>query len=84
MDYNIFPICVYSVTDSEQMDGQETFGMLYFADIHEFEKELHSEIENIILVDELTEDWTYPDIQPKLLEEGMRRAIWASHIKKQQ
>lgn len=84
VDYNIFPICVYSVTDSEQMDGQETFGMLYFADIHEFEKELHSEIENIILVDELTEDWTYPDIQPKLLEEGMRRAIWASHIKKQQ
>lgn len=84
MDYNIFPICVYSVTDSEQMDGQETFGMLYFADIHGFEKELHSEIENIILVDELTEDWTYPDIQPKLLEEGMRRAIWASHIKKQQ
>lgn len=84
VDYNIFPICVYSVTDSDQMDGQETFGMLYFADIHEFEKELHSEIENIILVDELTEDWTYPDIQPKLLEEGMRRAIWASHIKKQQ
>ena len=40
--YDIEPICVYSVTADYNFDGAETFGMLYFADIKEFESELHS------------------------------------------
>lgn len=47
--------------------------MLYFADITAFEKELHSEIEKIIIADELPERWTYPDIQPKLMDAAKRR-----------
>lgn len=47
--------------------------MLFFAEINEFEKELHNEIEKVILVEELTKDWTYPEIQPRLLEEAGRR-----------
>ena len=43
-------------------------GMLYFAEINEFAKELHSEMEKVILMDELPENWTYPLIQPKLIE----------------
>ena len=35
-----------------------------------FEKELHSEIEKIIITDELPSEWTYPLIQPKLLEKA--------------
>ena len=42
--------------------------MLYFAEITEFAKELHSEMEKVILMDEFPENWTYPLIQPKLIE----------------
>ena len=51
---------------------KETFGMLYVADIFSFE-EIHSEIEKIVICDELIKDWTYPLIQPKLIEEAARR-----------
>lgn len=74
-EFSIKPICVYSVMRSDGQTETETFGMLYFADITVFEKELHSEIERIIITDELPERWTYPDIQPKLLAEATRRGI---------
>ncbi len=75
VDFDITPVCVYSVTAPDNFDGQETFGMLYFADIKTFEKELHSEIEKIIITDELADNWTYPQIQPKLLSEAERRGF---------
>lgn len=68
--YDIKPICVYSVVSS---DNIETFGMLYLANVSSFEKELHNEIEKIIITDKLIENWTYPLIQPKLIEEAKRR-----------
>ena len=71
--YDIRPICVYSVTAPDNFDGRETFGMLYAADIYAFERELHSEIERILVTDRLPERWTYPDIQPKLMAEAQRR-----------
>lgn len=75
IDFDISPICVYSVTAKDNFDGQESFGMLYFAQIRQFEGELHSEIEKIILTDDARVDsWTYPEIQPRLLEEYKRRA----------
>ncbi len=74
VDFDIRPVCVYSVTAPGNFDGAETFGMLYFANIKEFESELHSEIEKIELFDELPSSWTYPLIQPKLIEEYLRRA----------
>ena len=49
--------------------------MLFVADIISFEKELHSEIEKIIITDKLIENWTYPAIQPKLMEEAKRRGM---------
>ncbi len=49
--------------------------MLYLADVKEFEGELHSEIEKIVIMDELASNWTYPEIQPKLMEEAKRRNI---------
>lgn len=73
VDFDITPVCVYSVTSPDNFDGQETFGKLYFADIKSFEKELHSEIEKIIITDDLVDNWTYPQIQPKLLKEAERR-----------
>ena len=69
VDFSIRPVCVYSVT----ADGQETFGMLFYADVKAFEGELHSEIEQIVMRDELPTAWTYPEIQPYLLQEVCRR-----------
>ncbi len=73
--FDIKPICVYSVTAEYNFNGQETFGMLYFANIKKFEGELYNEIEKIILTDSLDIDWTYPGIQPELLKEYKRRNI---------
>ena len=72
--YEIKPICVYSVTGKTRVNdtGEESFGMLYFAEITEFAKELHSEMEKVILMDELPENWTYPLIQPKLIEKYLQ------------
>lgn len=73
IEFDIQPICVYSVTAPDNFEGEETFGMLYFADIKSFEKELHNEIEKVVLMDELPTEWTYPLIQPRLIEEYQRR-----------
>lgn len=74
VDFDIKPVCVYSVL-RDNSDGQESFGMLYYADIRLFEKELHSEIEKIIITENLPAEWTYPEIQPKLLKEAKERGF---------
>lgn len=73
--FDIKPICVYSVIAGDNSCGEETFGMLYCADVKAYEKELHSEIEKIEITDTLPKVWTYPEIQPKLLEEARRRGF---------
>ena len=76
IDFNISPICVYSVKGktkvNEKMDD-ESFGMLFYANIFSFEKELHSEMEKIVVTNDLVDNWTYPLIQPKLIEEAEKR-----------
>lgn len=51
--------CVYSVVSKDGSDVEETFGMLYYAEIFSFEKELYSEIEKIVIMEEEPEAWTY-------------------------
>lgn len=70
LDFDIRPVCVYSVTAPDNFDGAETFGMLFYAEIYTLESELHSEIEKIIITSDLPENWTYPEIQPKLWAEA--------------
>jgi 8-oxo-dGTP diphosphatase len=75
IDFNLVPLCVYSVKGNTRVNerlDQETFGMLYYAEIFSFEKELHSEIEKIIITDDLPVEWTYPLIQPRLLEQARK------------
>ena len=77
-EFEIKPICVYAVKGKNKVnkdDGDESFGMLFFADIFSFEKELHNEIEKIVITEDLIENWTYPEIQPKLVEEAKRRGV---------
>ncbi|MDE7000421.1 MAG: NUDIX domain-containing protein [Lachnospiraceae bacterium] len=73
LEFEIEPVCVYSVTAPDNFHGEESFGMLFFADIKCFEAELHSEIEKIKITDKFPERWTYPDIQPRLIEEIKKR-----------
>ena len=74
LEFTIKPVCVYSVTAPDNYNnGEESFGMLFFADIKQYEKELHSEIERIVLMDELPKKLTYPNIQPHLMEEAKKR-----------
>ena len=77
IDFFIEPICVYSVKGKTRINeniDDETFGMLFVANISSFE-ELHSEIEKILITDKLVDNWTYPFIQPKLLEEAKNRGF---------
>lgn len=68
--FDIFPVCVYSV----KREGEgESFGMLYFAEIREFEeKKPEFEIEKAELFDEPPSEQTYPLIQPRLLEKVIK------------
>lgn len=77
LTYCIEPICVYSVSAPGNFGGEEGFGMLYYADITEFEPELHSEIEKILITEKPVENWSYPPIHPRMIEEARRRGIIA-------
>lgn len=63
-DYSLSQICVYSVISGDV----ETFGMLYYSDISHFGPLPELEIEKVELFESLPEQWTYPQIQPKLVE----------------
>lgn len=72
--FNIKPISVYSVKGKTRVNetGEETFGLLCFAEITEFSGKPESEIEKIELMDKLPENWTYPLIQPRLIEKYLQ------------
>ena len=77
VEFDIKPICVYSVKGKTRVNenlDDESFGMLYYANITSFE-ELHSEIETILITDKLVDNWTYPLIQPKLIEEAHKKGF---------
>ena len=76
-EFTITPVCAYSVTGKNRVNqtGEESFGVLYAAEITAFEPELHSEMERVELFSQLPDNWTYPEIQPKLLEEYLRRMV---------
>lgn len=75
LEFSLEPVCIYSVVRGEGESATERHGKLYFADVFKFEEELHSEIEKIILTEELVENWTYPEIQPHLVAEAKRRGF---------
>lgn len=75
--FDIKPVCVYSVTGKTRVNetGVETFGLLCYAEILEFSGKLDSEMEKVVLMEELPESWTYPLIQAKLIKEFERRKL---------
>ncbi len=63
-EFTLRRLCPYSVNN----DGDETWGMLYLADITRMGPLPDSEIERAELFDTPPKRWTYPHIQPLLLE----------------
>ncbi|WP_035302401.1 NUDIX domain-containing protein [Clostridium sp. DL-VIII] len=78
-EYEIKEICVYSVIGKTRVNdsGQESYGMLYYADIKAFENLPKSEIEKVCLFENLPTEWTYPLIQPKLIDK-VQKLIFGS------
>lgn len=70
IDFSLKPICVYSVVEEKKeiKNQEETFGMLYFAEITAFDTLPDLEMEKIVLFDHMPNDLTYPLIQPILME----------------
>lgn len=62
VEFAITPICIYSVTDEV-----ETFGQLFYAEVHEISGKLESEIAEVALFDDIPKSLTYPLILPALL-----------------
>jgi len=71
--FSLEPVCVYSVTK----DGTETFGALFRAEISAFGR-LENEIAEIAISNDPPGEWTYPEIQPKLLAKIEKKSRTAS------
>ena len=77
VEYVMSSVCAYEVS----REGEPpSYGMLYYADITVFESELTHEIDRIVFMDVLPTEWTYPDIQPILIEELKGRGLVSEHI----
>ena len=66
IEYNLIPICVYSVKREIE---DESYGMLFFAEIYKLDILPQSEIENIEFFQIIPDDLSFPQIQPKLFEQ---------------
>ena len=74
VDFTIEPVCVNTVTGKNSVNdtGEEMFGRLYYDEINKFDDERDREMQKVVLFDELPSEWTYPLIQPKLIEKYLK------------
>ena len=75
--FSLRPVCAYSVKGKNSInkhDDDISYGMLFVSEVFSF-GEIHSEIEKIVISEELPDNWTYPQIQPKLMAEAERRGF---------
>lgn len=68
IEFEIEPISIYSVTRKNHVNSNEseTFGMLFYAEVHSFNDTLENEIEKIEFFNNIPINLTYPEIQPYL------------------
>ena len=73
IDFNIEPITVYSVirNNSVNSNENETFGMLFYAEVYSLNSTLENEIEQIEFFNKIPVNLTYPEIQPYLYNKVM-------------
>ncbi len=78
IEFSIVPVCPFGVFGDvfhASIESEDHYGMLYVSEINGFEKNLHYEMEEILLLDNVTDHWTYPIVQPLLLKEARRRGF---------
>lgn len=63
LDFLLRPAGVYAVEADDV-----SYGALFYAEIFVFGELPPYEIESVVLCDRFPDHWTYPEIQPKLLE----------------
>lgn len=68
VDFALTPVCIYSVTAA----GDTSYGGLFFAEIRSMGKLPESEIAEVVLLDAMPDNLTYPLIQPHLMAEVER------------
>ena len=71
-DFTIAPVCWYRLHFND--GGLGSISLLCAAEVHAL-SELHSEIAEIRTFEGVPTDLTYPDIQPYLLAEAIRRGM---------
>ena len=64
--FKLTPICTYSVERDENVNYTESFGQLFYSEIELLDNQLHFEIDEIKLFDDIPDNLTYPLIQPIL------------------
>ena len=65
-EFNLTPVCIYSVERDETVDYTESFGALFYSEVETLDKLPDFEINEIKLLDDIPNDLTYPLIQPFL------------------
>ena len=65
-EFNLTPVCIYSVERDETVDYTESFGALFYSEVETLDKLPDFEINEIKLFDDVPNDLTYPLIQPFL------------------
>lgn len=69
--YHLNPLYIYSVTHDS---GDESYGGLFYSEVSELGSlPLESEIGQVSCMKELPNNWTYPSIQPELLDKGLKK-----------
>lgn len=68
-EFTLEPVCYYSVETVSKIN----YGMLYAGKITKLGQLPQSEIEQVGCLERLPEDWTYPEIQPHLVEKARER-----------
>lgn len=80
VDFSLKRICCYSVRGTAR-EGEElveeTFGALYRALIKSRTDDLDSEIDEVVCVNDLPKNWTYPLITPKLIDKALYEIVQA-------
>ena len=66
IEFNLTPVCIYSVERDETVDYTESFGALFYSEVETLDKLPDFEINEIKLFDDVPNDLTYPLIQPFL------------------
>lgn len=68
-EFELRPVSIYSVTvTTDGVESEESFGMLCFAEVHQFGELPDMEMEHIIFRNEMPFEQTYPLIQPILMD----------------